>query len=93
MKARDAKADDYMKMFLMPGVLHCAGGPGPDASDWAAAIDRWVENRQGAGSAPRAEGIQRRGDALAAALCLSGSMRSTSGTGSTDQAENFACKN
>ena len=27
----------------MPGVLHCAGGPGPDAVDWAAAIDNWVE--------------------------------------------------
>ena len=29
---------------MMPGVLHCAGGPGPDTVDWAAAIDGWVES-------------------------------------------------
>ena len=28
---------------MMPGVLHCAGGPGPERVDWAAAIDEWVE--------------------------------------------------
>src|SRR4051812_21257127 len=43
-KARDPKADEFVRMFLMPGVLHCAGGPGPDNADWAAAIDSWVES-------------------------------------------------
>ena len=31
-------------MFMLPGVLHCGGGPGPDNADWAAAIDGWVES-------------------------------------------------
>ena len=31
-QARDPKAGDFTRMFMMPGVLHCAGGPGPDAS-------------------------------------------------------------
>ena len=30
--ARDPNARDYFRMFMMPGVLHCAGGPGPDAA-------------------------------------------------------------
>lgn len=39
----DPDADSYARLFLMPGVLHCTGGPGPDAVDWLAAIRRWVE--------------------------------------------------
>ena len=45
--ARSERAD-YVRMFMMPGVLHCAGGPGPDRVDWAAVIDDWVEK----GAAP-----------------------------------------
>ena len=48
-KKRYPKADEFVKMFMMPGVLHCAGGPGPDTADWAAAIDGWVES----GKAPQ----------------------------------------
>src|SRR5213078_3741179 len=42
-QARDAKTADYFRMFMMPGVLHCAGGPGPDNADWTSAIVDWVE--------------------------------------------------
>ncbi len=40
----DPQVRDYFRLFLMPGVLHCAGGPGPDRVDWLSALDRWVEN-------------------------------------------------
>ena len=55
-QARDPKAGDYFRMFMMPGVLHCAGGPGPDTVDWAAAIDEWVEK----GKAPERVVAQKR---------------------------------
>src|SRR5712692_6800286 len=45
-QARDGNLRDYFRMFLMPGVLHCGGGPGPDTADWAAAIADWVERGQ-----------------------------------------------
>jgi feruloyl esterase len=41
--AGDEEVDDYVRMFMMPGVLHCAGGPGPDQVDWVDAIMEWVE--------------------------------------------------
>jgi hypothetical protein len=37
------RSDGYVRMFMMPGVLHCGGGAGPDKTDWAAAIDAWVD--------------------------------------------------
>ncbi len=31
------------RMFLLPGVAHCAGGPGPDRADWLTTLEQWVE--------------------------------------------------
>ena len=90
-KRRDAKADDYVKMFLMPGVLHCAGGSGPDRVDWAAAIDGWVES----GKAPQritATKVAAGAVTRSRPLCPYPQHAVYTGTGSTDQAENFVCK-
>lgn len=43
-KANDPEVDNYMKLFLLPGVLHCGGGKGPSGIDWIALIQDWVEN-------------------------------------------------
>ena len=82
-------------MFLMPGVLHCAGGPGPDTVDWAAAIDEWVDK----GKAPERIVAQKRAGAGAAAtvartrpLCPYPQHAVYNGTGSIDEAANFACR-
>ena len=91
-QARDPKMDDYVRLFMMPGVLHCGGGAGPDNANWAAAIDGWVES----GNAPE-HVIASKGAAGGAAsrtrpLCRYPQHAVYSGGGSTDQAENFACK-
>jgi hypothetical protein len=90
-KARDAKAGDYFRMFLMPGVLHCAGGPGPDTVDWAATIDQWVEH----GKAPdRVLAEKRVAGAVTRTrpLCPYPQRAVYSGSGSTDDAANFTCR-
>jgi feruloyl esterase len=90
-QARDPKAGDYVQMFLMPGVLHCGGGSGPDNADWAAAIDGWVES----GQAPaRIVARKSAGGAVTRTrpLCPYPQHAVYSGTGSTDQAENFVCR-
>ena len=90
-KAKDPKADEFVKMFLLPGVLHCAGGPGPDNADWAAAIDGWVDS----GKAPQqiiATKIASGAVTRSRPLCPYPQHAVYSGTGSTDQAENFVCR-
>ena len=34
---------DFARLFMMPGILHCGGGPGPDTVDWLTALEKWVE--------------------------------------------------
>ena len=43
LESGDPAARDYSRLYLLPGVLHCGGGPGPDAVDWIDAIRTWVE--------------------------------------------------
>jgi pimeloyl-ACP methyl ester carboxylesterase len=40
--AKDAAAKADVKLFMLPGVLHCAGGPGPDQIDYLDVLDKWA---------------------------------------------------
>ncbi|KAA0988773.1 tannase/feruloyl esterase family alpha/beta hydrolase [Dyadobacter aurulentus] len=39
----DKDAPSYARLFLLPGVLHCGGGPGCDRVNWVSLIIDWVE--------------------------------------------------
>ncbi|WP_439583754.1 tannase/feruloyl esterase family alpha/beta hydrolase [Dyadobacter bucti] len=39
----DKDAQSFARLFLLPGVLHCGGGPGCDRVDWVSLIIDWVE--------------------------------------------------
>ena len=42
----DSSEQDYASLYMLPGVLHCSNGPGPDRVDWVEAIRSWVEEGQ-----------------------------------------------
>jgi len=90
-QARDAKSDEYFRMFLMPGVLHCAGGPGPDTADWTTAMADWVENGK-----PPDRVVAKKMSAGAVSrtrpLCAYPQKAVYKGSGSTDEAQSFACR-
>lgn len=46
---QNPRASDQFRYFTLPGVGHCAGGPGADQVDYLAALDEWVET----GEAPQ----------------------------------------
>jgi len=90
-KSRDAAAGDYTRLFMLPGVLHCDGGPGPDTVDWAAAIDAWVGN----GKAPSrivARKVEKQQVTRSRPLCMYPQHAVYSGSGSTDDEKNFVCR-
>ena len=89
--AKDPDARGHARLFLMPGVLHCAGGPGPDRVDWLQTIADWVEK----GTAPDrvlAAKIDGSGNVVRTRpLCPYPQVAVWDGEGSTDTAESFAC--
>jgi len=82
---------DFYRLFMVPGMQHCTGGPGADHFDALAALEQWVEQ----GKAP---------DRIVAAHLKDGAVERTrplcpypqvarwDGKGSQDAAENFRCE-
>ena len=90
-QARTPQASSFSRLFMMPGVLHCAGGSGCDDVDWIKVIRRWVE----AGDAPsRIVARKLRGTQVVRThpLCAYPMTARYGGTGSTDDAAAFACQ-
>ncbi len=48
--AADAGAADYARLFLVPGMNHCTGGPATDRFDLLTALENWVEKGTAPGS-------------------------------------------
>lgn len=46
LKAADASAPNYARVFLVPGMNHCSGGPATDRFDMLSALENWVEKGQ-----------------------------------------------
>jgi len=46
--AGEQRLGEFARLFLVPGMLHCGGGPGAADIDYLGALERWVE----AGVAP-----------------------------------------
>lgn len=44
--AWDPEAGQYCRLFMIPGCLHCGGGPGAAEVDWLSVLVNWVENNQ-----------------------------------------------
>ncbi len=44
-KTGAAKSAGSVRLFMMPGMTHCAGGEGPNAFDKIDVIEQWVEHR------------------------------------------------
>jgi feruloyl esterase len=48
-EAKTPGADSFYRLYMIPGMLHCQGGPGPGQVDWLGLLDKWVE----VGEAPK----------------------------------------
>ena len=80
----------FARLFMAPGVAHCAGGPGPQPVDTFESVVRWVED----GVAPETLRAERRnpaGGERTRPLCRYPMVAHYKGSGSTDDAANFEC--
>jgi feruloyl esterase len=80
--------DDWMRLFMAPGMGHCGGGPGVNTFDSIGALEKWVEN----GVAPATMlGVGQQGT-LTRPLCPYPQYAEYKGTGDLKDAANWACK-
>ena len=96
------ETSDFARLYLVPGMQHCSGGPGPNqfgtwpvkgadpSTSVSAALERWVED----GIAPVPIIVTRSADPVRSRpLCAYPQIAKYKGRGSTDDAANFECRN
>jgi feruloyl esterase len=100
-------ADSFLRLYMVPGMQHCGGGPGPDVfgqmgfsssndpeHNMYMALEQWVEK----GAAPSTViATKQSGEGAAGAvkmtrpLCAYPQVATYKGSGDTNDAANFAC--
>jgi feruloyl esterase len=85
------KVSDSYRLFMVPGMAHCAGGEGTSTFDMLGSLEQWVEQRKAPAQIPASRVINGAVDRTRP-LCPYPQVATYKGTGSTDEAANFACK-
>jgi feruloyl esterase len=91
LKKMGSKQDDWYRLFMVPGMQHCNGGPGPNQFPGMAALERWREG----GVAPDqivAAHVTGASVDMTRPLCPYPQVAVYKGVGSTNDAASFSCK-
>jgi len=90
-KTMGSDQQEWLRLFMVPGMGHCSGGQGPDQAGFMASMERWRE----AGIAPNqitAYRISGNKIDMSRPLCPYPQVAKYKGIGSTNDAANFECK-
>jgi feruloyl esterase len=79
--------DDWLRLFLVPGMGHCRGGPGPNTFDSITALERWREQ----GVAPTEMLGKNRESGLERPICAYPRYAKYDGSGDLKDPGNFSC--
>jgi feruloyl esterase len=54
--AKTRGIDEFYRLYMVPGMLHCRGGDAPTNVDWQSALEAWVEKGVAPGGLTAADG-------------------------------------
>jgi len=81
------------RLFMVPGMYHCTGGPGPNVFDTLSALEDWVESDVAPEAILATGGAQKDGggNPRSMPLCKFPEMASYNGSGDVNDAVNWSC--
>ena len=83
--------DEWIRLFMAPGMQHCGNGPGPNQVNWMAVLERWRESGTAPDRIEAARVTNNRVD-MTRPLCPYPQVAQYKGVGSTNDAANFVCR-
>jgi feruloyl esterase len=86
-----AKASNSVRLFLEPGMGHCGGGEGPNVFDKVSTLEQWVEHGKAPEVITASHSTNGKVDRTRP-LCPYPQVAKYKGSGSIDDAANFACR-
>jgi feruloyl esterase len=85
------KVQDSYRLFMVPAMQHCGGGPGPNQFNALAAVERWRESGVAPDQIVASHVTNNRVD-MTRPLCPYPTVAQYKGSGSVKDAGNFVCK-
>jgi feruloyl esterase len=85
------RQEDWLRLFMVPGMAHCGGGPGPNQFNALAAMERWRESGTAPDQIPAYHVTNNRVDRTRP-LCSYPRVAVYKGNGSINDDGNFVCK-
>ena len=85
------EADSFSRLYFVPGMHHCSGGPGPNQFDMLTELENWIEK----GKSPAAVVASHASDGKVdrtRPLCPHPLVAKYSGNGNVDEAASFRCE-
>jgi feruloyl esterase len=89
------RTEEYYRLFMVPGMNHCSGGPGANVFDMLTPLVQWVEDDIAPASVVATHYVNSmpaQGVAFTRPLCPYPQEAVYQGTGDTNDAANFVCK-
>jgi len=82
---------EAVRLYMVPGMIECNGGPGTDTFDMLSVMRRWIEGRQ-APNEVVASRVEHGAVVRTRPLCPYPQSAAYTGVGSTNDAKNFVCR-
>jgi feruloyl esterase len=90
-RLNNGAADQFVRLFAVPGMNHCAGGPATDQFDAFTALVNWVEKAMAPDRIAATAGNATPWPGRTRPLCPFPKQSRYKGTGSIEDATNFVC--
>ena len=84
--------DNWLRLFMVPGMAHCGGGTGPNQFNALAALERWREQNEPPKSITAVRVNEHGRVDMTRPLCAYPQRAVYRGTGSINDAANYTCK-
>jgi feruloyl esterase len=85
------EADNFARLYMIPGMHHCGGGPGPNTFDVITTLENWVEKGVAPAGVIASHATDGKVDRTRP-LCAYPQVATYTGKGSIDEAASFVCK-
>jgi feruloyl esterase len=86
------QADQFSRLYLIPGMGHCSGGPATDQFDAVSALIAWVEHGKAPGTLIAKTATNSAWPNRSRPLCVYPKQAIYSGKGDIENAASFVCK-
>jgi feruloyl esterase len=91
-KANNGAAADFVRLFAVPGMNHCGGGPATDRFDAFSALVNWAEKGSPPEKIVATAGPASPWPGRTRPLCVYPAQPRYNGSGSIEDAANFSCR-